>query len=797
MKKNYSRFLCVALGIPLLLASLAVAQQEARAIASSQPDTGQQSPQEIKPYALTANSVTLAAPVALKLDPTTINMLAPNLGKMDSNIKPVVKNYMILWAAASKTTPCEVQWTVDAPADQRYRVVLSLEGKGAQLSVSCNGQKLSKTVSDSGWHRFKMGEIALKAGQNKIQLDVVPTPSSKRPPLISALELARPSAREAMLRDAISMRQQSDWFKTAGHGLMFQWTNRAAPPKGTIKNWEQKVNDFDLDQFVKLVEDSGASYVIWSVTWGNQFISAPVESLDKVIAGRTTKRDLLAEMAERLRAKGVRLIFYYHYGYECYHSQDTDWLKAAGGYDGDKSKLFANMISIISELGNRYGDKLDGWWFDGGARYLNCHFDGSSGADGALTAPFKALTQAARAGNPQRLVAYNSWIKPRVTEYQDYYGGEGKKSFKPEELENGVFKSGRQRGLQAHGCFPLERRWGHIDLDSPIAPPKYNLKQLTGFVKQARKNRYPLSINLEMYEDGSVSPASQSLLTQLKASVGGQAGQFPGKKTDFRGFDRYDRIKTAKGHFSVICPKKAAPGKPWLWRSLFWEAIKRVSDADLKLVEEGYHAVLAHGDVAGHPKGNANIDAAYDLLTSEYGFAKKCSMSSMSRGTLSLFRWASANPEKVNSIYVDNGVCNVNSWPAGKLVPGSGSVASGAPASWADFKKKFGYATDAEALASKQSPIDQLGPLAKAGIPILMVCGNQDSAVPYEENDAIMERRYKALGGDIKVIVEDKGHSHGMKDPTPVLEFIRAHTQPDSTATDPDANKTGARLGHP
>jgi membrane-associated protease RseP (regulator of RpoE activity) len=282
---------------------------------------------------------------------------------------------------------------------------------------------------------------------------------------------------------------------------------------------------------------------------------------------------------------------------------------------------------------------------------------------------------------------------------------------------------------------------------------------------------------------GGENTAFQELAVEIEGDASHRAiglvprPAFPGEKTDFRGYDRYDRIKTSAGHFSVVCPKEPAPGKPWLWRSLFWEAIRKVSDADLKLVDEGYHVVLAHGDVAGHPSGNANIDAAYELLTTEYGFSKKCAnMSSMSRGTLSLFRWASANPEKVDSIYVDNGVCNVLSWPAGKLVPGSGSQASGAPSSWEDFKRKFGYATDEEAIKTKESPIDQLEPLAKAGVPILMVCGNKDTAVPYEENDAVMEQRYKALGGSIKVIVEDKGHSHGMNDPTPVLNFIREHT---------------------
>jgi len=252
--------------------------------------------------------------------------------------------------------------------------------------------------------------------------------------------------------------------------------------------------------------------------------------------------------------------------------------------------------------------------------------------------------------------------------------------------------------------------------------------------------------------------------------------EFPGVKTDFRGYDRYDRIKTANGFISVVCPKVAAPGKPWLWRSLFWKGIKRFSNADLQLVEQGYYVVLAHGNVHGHPSGNAKIDAAYQLLTTEYGFSKQCSMASMSRGTLSLFTWASVNPKKVSSIYVDNGVCNVDSWPAGKLVPGSGSVGSGDARSWEGMKKVYGFTTDQQLLDAKVSPIDKLEPLAKAGVPILMVCGNKDTAVPYEENDAIMAERYKKLGGSIEVVIENKGHTHGMIDPTPVLEFIKRNT---------------------
>ena len=392
------------------------------------------------------------------------------------------------------------------------------------MVVTCNGQQQQAIVVASGdWHRLELGNILLKAGENKVRLDVTPVPIKTRKRTtyfsLSALELAQPDVKTAIVEKAAAARQQPDWFKDAGYGLMFQWTNRATPPQGPIKPWEEKISDFDLDQFIQLVDDSGASYVIWSITWGQQYISAPVKSLDEIITGRTTRRDLLGKMADRLHEKGVELIFYYHYGYECYHSQDKAWLEAAGGFKADKTQLFTNVMQIVSEAGDRYGDRLDGWWFDGGARYLNCHFDESSGAEGILTTPFKEFTAAARTGNAKRIVGYNSWKKPRITEYQDYYGGEGKKSFRAAERTVGVFKGGRQQGLQAHGCFILEKRWRHIDLNTPIKDPKCNLKQMTEFVTQAKKGRYPLSINLEMYEDGSVSSKSAALLKALKAAV--------------------------------------------------------------------------------------------------------------------------------------------------------------------------------------------------------------------------------------------------------------------------------------
>jgi len=87
--------------------------------------------------------------------------------------------------------------------------------------------------------------------------------------------------------------------------------------------------------------------------------------------------------------------------------------------------------------------------------------------------------------------------------------------------------------------------------------------------------------------------------------------------------------------------------------------------------------------------------------------------------------------------------------------------------------------TDAQARAYKGNPIDNLAPLAKAKIPIFIVCGDMhDWVVPIEANSLLLESRYKKLGGEVYVIRKPKaGHRpHSLPDPTPIVNFVLKHT---------------------
>jgi hypothetical protein len=73
---------------------------------------------------------------------------------------------------------------------------------------------------------------------------------------------------------------------------------------------------------------------------------------------------------------------------------------------------------------------------------------------------------------------------------------------------------------------------------------------------------------------------------------------------------------------------------------------------------------------------------------------------------------------------------------------------------------------------SKSAPIDNLAPLAKAGVPIIHDCGSLDPWL--NDQTRVVEKRYKDLGGQITVIVrEGEGHFPlAPKDPKGVVDLI-------------------------
>jgi pimeloyl-ACP methyl ester carboxylesterase len=196
-------------------------------------------------------------------------------------------------------------------------------------------------------------------------------------------------------------------------------------------------------------------------------------------------------------------------------------------------------------------------------------------------------------------------------------------------------------------------------------------------------------------------------------------------------YDRYEfRLDGIRGTVTVIVPKIAAPGKPWVYRADF---VTRDAAVDLELLAKGCHIVVGPvpTDVDGPVLQQWN--AVYKHMT-DAGLSKRPVMEGAGGAAGEAYAWAIENPDKVGCIYAENPILRSH--------------------------------------MTKAQPLDRLAVLAKAGIPILHVCGSLDPSL--ESQTRVLERRYRDLGGRITVIVKD-GQGHfptAPNDLKPVVNLI-------------------------
>lgn len=236
-------------------------------------------------------------------------------------------------------------------------------------------------------------------------------------------------------------------------------------------------------------------------------------------------------------------------------------------------------------------------------------------------------------------------------------------------------------------------------------------------------------------------------------------------QSSYRGFERTDYPLDGRG-VVVVAPKVAAKGRPWIWRTEFFD---HRPELDLALLNRGFHlAYLDLQDGYGSPAALARYDQFYRQVRDRFKLSSKVVLEGFSRGGLSAYNWAAMNPDKVMAIYADAPVCDFRSWPRKR---------PDAASDWQKLLGAYGFPTEQDALDYPFGPIGKLEVLAKAKIPIIHVVGLADDVVPVAENTTPLAQRYRQLGGLIQVI-EKPGvghHPHSLDDPTPLVEFLLKH----------------------
>lgn len=306
-------------------------------------------------------------------------------------------------------------------------------------------------------------------------------------------------------------RSNTDWLAKCRYGIGVHWTAQTVPRHGDPLPFQQAVDAFKLKEFVEQVRYTGADYVLFTACHALQMLPAPHPVIDKLLPGRTCKRDLIGELADALAVHGLPLLVYYNHS--CNRGQDRPWEEAVGYHAANKERFAINLMDIVAWMGNRYREKVRAWWFDSPYSLdpRGPHNSVSTDMTG-FHFPWERFTVAAKTGFPGRLVTYNAGVAQTYlyTKHQDYWAGE------LVNLKTPATSRYLGNGLQWFGWTCLDfRAWVHTKRNTEIPMPLYSDEDVTAFVRTCNLHQAPMTFNVGIYQDGTMAEASVEQLHRL------------------------------------------------------------------------------------------------------------------------------------------------------------------------------------------------------------------------------------------------------------------------------------------
>ncbi len=460
--------------------------------------------QEITPNHPALNykwSYTRGGPVQIR--PEAIMYLKADMADYNKGVKENKNNTGVHWQGRDKY----LSWVIRAEKARSY-VVMVIAGGDSYKKASSSGEiavigppgRADVLPQNQVTLRYvgrgtSEGTLNLPAGVSKIQVRVVDKDARAS---LFGVELVAEDQYPAWKKRLEKFRQSTDisWLSEGTYGIRTAPKNY--PPMGEAWSFGEINRRFDAVRHADLAEEMGTAWVT-TIHWAHWRWPAPLESIDKLSRGYTYKRDILGEIASELHKRDIRWVLYYHpghaYGYrhQYYGRNRNDWLK--------------NFVRVVTEIGSRYGEKLDGFGFDEGRSYY--------------PAPFEVLAKAAKTGNPKRYVQWNPWILPPVTLWSSVHEGEHGASFEGQTDRKGRFTEGPFKGMVAAAGWPFEKSGWFIKHENQWIGPPPSKGDWMSRLERTKKRNAALFPTLPMYCDGSVSPYSYAVMVHSRRKFRG------------------------------------------------------------------------------------------------------------------------------------------------------------------------------------------------------------------------------------------------------------------------------------
>ncbi len=219
--------------------------------------------------------------------------------------------------------------------------------------------------------------------------------------------------------------------------------------------------------------------------------------------------------------------------------------------------------------------------------------------------------------------------------------------------------------------------------------------------------------------------------------------------------------------YIIVFPEKGTENGKWALKTEYFGAFP---ETEIELLKRGYHLASIKTKTRWCLEEDTEAQAALARYMHEkLGLSKKGVPVGMSCGGMQAIYLGAKHPELVSCMYVDAPVVNFLSCPAG--------LGQAKTSFLEEFTKATGM-TILDLLSYRKHPQDYIPALVEAKIPVILVSGDRDTVVPFDENGKLLKDAYEAAGLSITTYIKPGGdhHPHGLPDTTPIVEFIEKHS---------------------
>lgn len=304
----------------------------------------------------------------------------------------------------------------------------------------------------------------------------------------------------------VKAQNRAAWMGEARWGVMTHyladWKAQDYKLEMSSDQWNKLIDGFDVEALAKQLQSVAAGYYLVTIGQNSGYYLSPNATYDKFVGiqpSKLSRRDLVADLYEVLSKRGIKLMVYLPSGAPNGDKEAAAKLEWQNGPHPNR-EFQRKWEQVIREWSERWGKKVNGWWFDG------CYFPNTM-----YRSPeppnFASLAAAARAGNADSSVAFNPGVVYRifsVTPHEDYTAGEVDK---PELLSIRRAVGGKVDAAQIHMLSFLGETWGK-------GAPRFKVEKALEYTKQVTDFGGAVTWDVPIQLNGTIS---EPFLEQLRA----------------------------------------------------------------------------------------------------------------------------------------------------------------------------------------------------------------------------------------------------------------------------------------